>query len=96
MSEVYYQSVARGDLVDLWLYIAEDNVAAADAYIERLQHSFAFLAENPQMGSDRSDIAEGLKSFAIDNFVIYYQLHDRGITVLRVWHTARDPGSLNL
>jgi len=37
VSQVFYQHVAKADLIDVWLFIAEDNVAAADAYIERLQ-----------------------------------------------------------
>ncbi len=96
MSQVFYQRVAKADLIDVWLFIAEDNVAAADAYIERLQQICVLIAENPLMGYDRTDIAEGVISFAVDDYVIYYELHDKGITVLRVWHAARDPANLRL
>ena len=96
MSQVFYQRVAKADLIDVWLFIAEDNVAAADAYIDRLQQVFVLIAENPLMGSDRTDIAEGVSSFAVDDYVIYYELRDKGITVLRVWHAARDPANLRL
>ncbi len=96
MSQVFYQRVAKADLIDVWLFIAEDNVAAADAYIDRLQQVCVLIAENPLMGSDRTDIAEGVSSFAVDDYVIYYELHSKGITVLRVWHAARDPANLRL
>ncbi len=96
MSQVFYQRVAKADLIDVWLFIAEDNVAAADAYIERLQQVCVLIAENPLMGHDRTDIAEGVISFAVDDYVIYYELHDKGITILRVWHAARDPANLRL
>ena len=96
MSQVFYQRVAKADLIDVWLFIAADNVAAADAYIDRLQQVCVLIAENPLMGSDRTDIAEGVNSFAVDDYVIYYELHDKGITVLRVWHAARDPANLRL
>jgi toxin ParE1/3/4 len=96
VSQVFYQRVAKADLIDVWLFIAEDNVAAADAYIERLQQFCVLIAENPLMGHDRTDIAEGVISFAVDDYVIYYELHDKGITILRVWHAARDPANLRL
>jgi toxin ParE1/3/4 len=96
VSQVFYQRVAKADLIDAWLFIAEDNAAAADAYIERLQQICVLIAENPLMGYDRTDIAEGVISFAVDDYVIYYELHDKGITVLRVWHAARDPANLRL
>ncbi len=96
MSQVFYQPVAKADLIDVWLFIAEDNVVAADAYIDRLQQICVLIAENPLMGYDRTDIAEGVSSFAVDDYVIYYELHNKGITVLRVWHAARDPANLRL
>jgi len=49
---------AKADLIDVWLFIAEDNVAAADAHIDRLQQVCALIAENPLMGYERMDIAE--------------------------------------
>jgi toxin ParE1/3/4 len=96
VSHVFYQRVAKADLIDVWLFIAEDNVAAADAYIERLQHACVLIAANPLMGISRPDIAEGISSFAVDNHVIYYELDHAGISVLRVWHAARDAASLDL
>jgi toxin ParE1/3/4 len=96
VSHVFYQPIAKADLVDVWLFIAEDNVAAADAYIERLQHVCVLIAANPLLGVRRPDIAEGVSSFAVDDHVIYYELDNEDISVLRVWHAARDPASLDL
>lgn len=96
MSQAVYQGVAQADLIEVWLFIAEDNLTAADAYIDHLQQSCALLAANPLMGIDRSDIAPGVYSFVVENHVIYYELHDQGIAVLRVWHSARDPESLKV
>ena len=96
MSHVFYQQVAKADLIDVWLFIAEDNMTTADTYIERLQQMCVLIAANPLMGVGRPDIAEGVCSFAVDDYVIYYQPDDQGITVLRVWHAAREPNSLNL
>ena len=96
MSHVFYQQVAKADLIDVWLFIAEENMAAADSYIERLQEICALIAVNPLMGVDRLDIAKDVRSFAVDDYVIYYELNDEGINVLRVWHAAREPTSLSL
>jgi toxin ParE1/3/4 len=96
VSHVFYQRVAKADLINVWLFIAEDNVAAADAYIARLQHACVLIAASPLMGVNRPDIAKGVSRFAVDDHVIYYELDNENISVLRVWHAARDPASLEL
>jgi toxin ParE1/3/4 len=96
VSHVFYQRVAKADLIDVWLFIAEDNVAAADAYIARLQHACVLIAAKPLMGVNRPDIAKDVSRFAVDDHVIYYELDNENISVLRVWRAARDPASLEL
>ena len=88
MSRVTYQQFAKNDLLDAWMHIAADNVSVADSYIERLRETCALIADNPKMGVDRSDID--------DNYIIYYEISQVGINVLRFWHTSRDPADLIL
>lgn len=96
MKRAHYQSVAKDDLVDAWLHIAQDSISRADQYLEHLQAVCELIAENPLMGTERSDIAEGVRAFPVDQYVIYYEPVTDGMNVLRVWHSSRDPAAFTL
>lgn len=97
MTVVQYQATAETDLVEIWLQIAGDGAyARADEYISKLQEACVLLASQPDMGVERQDIAMGVRSFPVDRYVIYYEQHGSVLSVLRVWHTARDPESLSI
>lgn len=91
MTGVQYQATANADLIEAWLQIADDSVERADEYISSLQKICELIADQPAMGLDRPDIADGVRSFPVDQYIIFYEVHERGISVLRVWHAARDP-----
>ena len=80
---------ADEDLIDLWVYIAQDNLAAADHLLDEFENKFALLAGQPRLGAARSDIAPGLRHFPAGNYLILYRETDDGIEVVRVVHGAR-------
>ena len=47
---------AENDLIDIWLYIAEDQPINADRFLDRLYKVMQKLAENPDMGVMRFQI----------------------------------------
>ena len=95
MTRVLYQAAAKNDLIEVWLQIANDSVERADEYISKLQEICELIAVQPAMGVDRPDIADGVRSFPVDHYTIFYEQHRRTISVLRVWHAARDPLTLS-
>ena len=48
------------------------------------------LADNPQGGPRREDLARGLRFYPVGNYLIFYTVRNDGITVVRVLHGARD------
>ena len=96
MARVQFQSVARADLVEIWLQIADDSIERADDYIANLQAICELISDQPAMGVERPEIAHGVRSFPVDNYVIYYEQSGSTLSVLRVWHAGRDPHSLSL
>ena len=97
MTIVQYQAAAEADLVEVWLQVADDgSLYQADEYISKLQAICDLIASQPDMGLDRADIANGVRSFPVDRYVIYYERHGPKLSVLRVWHTAQDPKSLSV
>ena len=80
---------ADEDLIDIWVYIAQDNPDAADHLLDEFEKKFALLAGQPRVGAARSDIAPGLRHFPAGNYLILYRETDDGIEVVRVVHGAR-------
>ena len=82
--------LAALDVLDIWDYIAEDDIAAADRWVDQLDTTLASLARQPLMGRARDELAEGLRSLPFRRYVIFYLPIDDGIDVVRVLHGARD------
>ena len=90
MVRVVRRPQAEEDILEIWLFIAEDNLAAADAWVDRLDAAFALWATQPKMGRGRDELAPGLRSFPFGRYVVFYELLPDGIDVTRVLHGARD------
>lgn len=93
MSPVTFIPLADDDLVAAWLHIATDNPTAADNYLDRIHHVCALIADNPAMGIERDELRDGVRSFPVENHVIFYAAKDKGIMVLRIWPSAQDPAT---
>jgi toxin ParE1/3/4 len=82
--------LAEQDLDEIWSYVAEDSSpATADRLVDALIYRFELLAEQPRMGRPRPEFGAGVRSFAVENQVIYYR-HDGDIVIARVLHSRRD------
>ena len=84
----------RLDLKKHWRYIARDNVDAADRLLQAAEETFAFIANNPDLGSLRSfRQLVGVRSRAISgfgNYLVFYQPRGDQVVFLRVLHGMRD------
>lgn len=88
---------AQADLIDYFVYIAEDNLEAGERFLAAAEQAMQRLVEMPGMGRLRDDIDDsklmGLRSWRIhgfENYLIFYRPVDAGIEVIRVIHGARD------
>lgn len=82
---------AEADLLELWLYIAEENLVAADEALDSIQSTVSLLAAQPEMGRARPELADELRSFPTRTpYIIFYLPGDDGLLVVRVLHHARD------
>jgi toxin ParE1/3/4 len=85
--------LAEQDLDEIWLYVAEDaSLATADRLIDDLIDRFSLMAEQPRMGRLRPEFGDGVRSFPVENHVIYYR-HEREVLIARVLHGRRDQGA---
>ncbi len=90
MPRVTRRPLAEADVLEIWDYIADDGIAAADRWVDRLDKQFQVLAMQPMMGRARDELAPGVRSFPFGRYVVFYLPLDGGIDVVRVLHGARD------
>ncbi len=89
MRLIYRSSQSQKDILEIAAYIAVDNLAAAEKWALTLDQNFVILAEKPNMGRNRPELARQLKSWPYGQYVIYYRARPDGIEVIRVLHGAR-------
>ena len=80
---------AEEDLIDLWLYIAQDNPGAADRLLDEIEDKCALLADHPQLGPARLDIAADCRYLPVGNYLILYRIILDGIEVVRIVQGSR-------
>lgn len=90
MLELGTSPEAEDDLLEIWLYIAEGQPINADRYLDKLQEKAQRLAEFPDLGRDRPELARGLKSFPVDRYNLYYSLTETKLILVRVLPGDRD------
>jgi toxin ParE1/3/4 len=80
---------AAQDLEEIWFFIAQDDLAAADRVLALLEEKLHLLADNPLIGPPRPDIAPELRYHPVGSYLMLYRIVSGGIEVVRVVHGAR-------
>jgi len=89
MAHIVRSKPARNDLRDIWLYVAQESVDAADRLLDRIDRTVQMLSESPALGERQDRIRQGLRRFVVGNHLIFYEPIADGIRVVRVLHGAR-------
>jgi toxin ParE1/3/4 len=90
MKQIRVSPAAGADLDQIWFYIAQDNVDAADKFIHAVVSRFPRLATMPELGRRREELSPGLRSFPVGHYIIFYRPMENGVEIARVLHGARD------
>lgn len=87
---------ARDDLLEIWLTRAEYDEASADQLLGRLEDAFTLIAEHPEIGPQRDDLAQGVRLFLRSPYLIAYQIDTAAdaIDMIRVVDGRRDLAAL--
>ncbi len=80
---------ARADLDDIWLHVALENPGAADRLIDRIVTRCQGLADHPQLGPARPEIAPDARALVIGDYLALYRIDGSGAEIVRVVHGAR-------
>jgi toxin ParE1/3/4 len=81
---------AEGDLADIWVEIARDQIENADRFLDQLKERMKQLAEQPLMGRERPEIAKQIRSFPHGEYLVLYRQSATGVDIARVVHGRRD------
>jgi toxin ParE1/3/4 len=89
-SRINRRKRANVDVETIWAWIAAKNVRAAEELLDRFSTIFEMLVRNPQAGRPRPDLGHELRSFAVDNYIVFYIPHSGGVDIVRVMHGRQD------
>jgi plasmid stabilization system protein ParE len=82
---------AEQDLNEIWEYIADDSIDAADRWIAKLFDAFESLAQSPGIGHKREDLtALPVLFWPVGAYLILYRVQAEWIEIVAVTQGARD------
>lgn len=89
MARIRRTTDARNDLAAIWLYVAQENLPAADRLIRRIEDALKLALSFPMMGQAVDDLRSGVRRITVGNYQLFYEPTPDGIRLLRVFHAAR-------
>ena len=90
MSSYRYSSNANADIEGIALYLFDLNPVAAHNFLNTLEETCELLAGHPLIGRSRLELGDGVRSFPIGNYLVFYVPAADGIDVARVIYGGRD------
>lgn len=81
---------AIADLEKIGDYIARDAPRRAASFVTELRRRCVKIAGNPAAYRLRPELAEGILSWAYENYVIFFTAHTDTLSIIRVLHGAMD------
>jgi toxin ParE1/3/4 len=81
---------AGQDYRDILEYLADHSEQAAERFAEEVADRIRLLSTQPRIGRPRDDLAPGVRSIVIGQYILFYRASDSEVVVLRILHGSRD------
>jgi plasmid stabilization system protein ParE len=95
MADFFYSPDARQDLLEIWEFIAERDLDAADRVEKEIEKAVKKLAVNPRLGHLRLDLtSKAVRFWPVYSYLIVYDPEARPLEVVRVLSGYRDIAAL--
>jgi plasmid stabilization system protein ParE len=95
MADFFYSPEARRDLLEIWEFIAQDNLDEADRVEREIEQASVKLAANPELGHFRRDLtSRPVRFWATYSYLIIYDPETRPLEVVRILSGYRDVAQL--
>ncbi len=86
---------ARKDLNELWEFIAQDSLQAADRIVTAIEKACGKLSRSPLMGHLRPDLTDkAVRFWGVSSYLIVYRAETKPLEVVRILSGYRDLAGL--
>jgi toxin ParE1/3/4 len=85
---------AETDLAEILDYLDKRSPQAAERLATAIDDRANLLGQFPEMGRKRDELAPGLRSMVVEQYVLFYRVSATAVEVLRILHGARDIDSI--
>jgi len=83
--------LAEQDVSEIWDYIADDSIEAADKVLDALERAMLRVSESPGIGHWREELVDRRHKFLlVYSYLIVYRHETQPLQVIRVLNAARD------
>jgi len=84
MLRLRYSNASKEDLKEIARTIAKDKSTAAREWAAKLREKCRMLAKNPDVGDDRADLGEGIRSCYVGSYIIFFRQREETLEIVRV------------
>ncbi|MEK4355715.1 type II toxin-antitoxin system RelE/ParE family toxin [Paenibacillus sp. FSL M7-1455] len=94
-NRVQYAPAAVDDMDEIFSFISQDNVSAAENLLQKLDDQILNLAEFPYMGSILSEddfplLQRGYRFIVVHPYLVFYRVIEDTVIIHRLLHGRRD------
>ena len=89
MARIIRTHPANEDILAIAEWIAEDNLPAAERWLDKIDQTLTLIAKYPLMGEAVEYLRPGMRRFCVGNYLLFYRPLEDGIELLRVLHGSR-------
>ena len=84
MLRLRYSAASKDDLKAIACFIAKDKPAAARRWVEKIREKCRIAAQHQEIGDDRCDLGEGIRSTYVGNYIIFFRAKCGSLEVVRI------------
>jgi toxin ParE1/3/4 len=89
-ARVIYSFQANDDLRQIVRYLRQHSRPAAKRFSSNVANRLKRLAHSPNLGRDRSEFGVKMRSVVIGDYVVFYHITPKVVTILRILHGSRN------
>ena len=91
MLQIIRSAHSEEDLIAIWQYVATEgnSPTAADRLLRLIDRRIEMLANNPHLGEKQPQFGERTRRLIVGNYLVYYDVLEDAVHVLRIFHASR-------
>ena len=90
MSQYIISPTAIRDLEEISDYYAQHNIAAGDCLLNKFSKKCRYLTQLPKIRRSYEHLRSGMRGLQLDHYILFYQLLNDGVEIMRVLRGDRD------